>query len=117
MLNDYEANLARAVGEFLLTGYTMPEAQKEFELSKQEIRESVMNLKTLEPLMYKKISNKVYRVCCYISKQEGDYVEALEKFKISEDVFWVGMRQVFDMDKRLYINTRNRIYMQGYQKK
>ena len=102
MLNDYEANLARAVGEFLLTGYTMSEAQKEFELSKQEIRESVMNLKTLEPLMYKKISNKVYRVCCYISKQ---------------DVFWVGMRQVFDMDKRLYINTRNRIYMQGYQKK
>ena len=117
MLNDYEANLARAVGEFLLTGYTMSEAQKEFELSKQEIRESVMNLKTLEPLMYKKISNKVYRACCYISKQEGDYVEALEKFKISEDVFWVGMRQVFDMDKRLYINTRNRIYMQGYQKK
>lgn len=53
MLNDYEANLARAVGEFLLTGYTMSEAQKEFELSKQEIRESVMNLKTLEPLMYK----------------------------------------------------------------
>ena len=87
MLNDYEANLARAVGEFLLTGYTMSEAQKEFELSKQEIRESVMNLKTLEPLMYKKISNKVYRVCCYISKQEGDYVEALKSLKFLKSFF------------------------------
>lgn len=104
---------ARLIANFILNGYTIEETKAEFEINQYEYKKYMQIIKMQDKDLYEKITNSIYIACCYIVKQREELEVALKKFNLTKAEFDEGLKSIFAIDKRLYIQTRNYLYMQN----